>query len=839
MAKQFSRVLTQSSLMALAFAAAMPAHAQDAGAGDQIDSNEIIVQARRKDESIQDVPLTVNAVTNEELQNLNLRRFEDIAAVMPGLTLNGVNSSVRGVAFNQVLSGSSSTIGFYLNDGPVPATNLQQALYDIGQVELLRGPQGTLRGRATPSGSMTLTTRRPDMNEWGGYVSGTGTEFGQINFNGAVGGPIVPGILAVRLAGLYDDGPGSNVRSLSGGVNPNARIKSWRATVQFDPVEALQLIFTAQHYRATTRSYQILEDNRVATPATLQPGRTFITGQDRRSLQDTASIGETWNRAYNLQARFSFAGQRLNYVGQRTLTGGIVPPGLAVTDTTDYYGPTQPGVLQGFGSVTDTQVRTWSHEVRLSNEERIADFLDYTIGYFRYQSVSPTLSTSFRPANPTFYTGTSNAVPGTPTLGASALVVPGTTYLSQTIIDRRNVENEESFFGNLTVHLGDATEFSGGIRHISYNKVASTGITSVGRRFYVGSGSTVEVATPSSQPNQNESYSAWIWSGSAKHNFSDDVMLYATVGRSWRPGTTVVGVEGNDNPARILQFSRLQPETSTSYEIGAKTSLLDKRMTFNVSAFYQKFSNFPYSAARATFATYNTVSGVTTPTINTNLGVNLAAVVPATVYGGELEWSFRPNDKLSLSAGVSYAHSRINNGTIPCNDYILPDGVTVGSDGIPDTFTGTYTAAQINTATGGQGVGACKVTGVPASITPEWSGFAQGEYRQPVSDHTDVFLRGLLNWYGSNKNDYANPIDDVAGYALLNLYLGARDNSGRWEISAYAKNITNTFRVTSRSQTSIAVPGVSTGIAYTGYRTITVTDPREFGVTMRFAFGSR
>jgi iron complex outermembrane receptor protein len=274
-------------------------------------------------------------------------------------------------------------------------------------------------------------------------------------------------------------------------------------------------------------------------------------------------------------------------------------------------------------------------------------------------------------------------------------------------------------------------------------------------------------------------------------------------------------------------------------------------MTLNLAGFYQKFRNFPFSVTRPTFAVYTPVGGVQPAgsvvstarpgyyvALQQNAGVNLAAGVPAKVYGGELEWSFAPNDFINMSAGASYAKSKITNGAIPCNDYILPGG-GVGSDGIPDTTTAGVTAAVIDQATNGQGVGQCTVNGVPASSTPKWSGYFQSEGRIPVTNKADAFLRGLVSWYGNSKNDFTNPLDDVKNYALLNLYLGVRGKDGAWEISAYAKNLTNTFRVLARSQTSVALPGpaVAGQPAYTGYRSVAITDPREFGLTLRAAFG--
>jgi iron complex outermembrane recepter protein len=125
-----------------------------------------------------------------------------------------------------------------------------------------------------------------------------------------------------------------------------------------------------------------------------------------------------------------------------------------------------------------------------------------------------------------------------------------------------------------------------------------------------------------------------------------------------------------------------------------------------------------------------------------------------------------------------------------------------------------------------------------------------GEYSRPLNDRMDGYLRGLFTWKGNSVNDPVNAFDDVPGYGILNLYAGLRASNGAWEMSLYGKNITNTFRVLTRSNgpsvTSLRAgiplgppPVVSSGPIAGSYYGITVTEPREFGINLRFAFGSR
>src|ERR1700712_2954753 len=263
--------LSGASILALS----APAFAQDAPSGDPergaytysdtSADGDIIVTARRRDESKQDVPLVVNAVTSQQINELNLRQFEEITKVVPGLTIqqnaNGIGSTttVRGVKFDVNASGNNGTVEYYLNDAPISAGFVLQSIFDIGQVELLRGPQGTLRGRASPSGSITVTTRKPDLNEVGGYFSGTGTGNGAINAQAAASVPIVADVLAVRVAGIVDNNDANDVHSIYGGPNPYSRTRAIRASVRFDPINNLSINFMYQRLQQRLRVYDQVE----------------------------------------------------------------------------------------------------------------------------------------------------------------------------------------------------------------------------------------------------------------------------------------------------------------------------------------------------------------------------------------------------------------------------------------------------------------------------------------------------------------------------------------------------------------------------------------------------
>lgn len=797
------------SICCLSQAMAQDAHGERAvaeatsSADDDYNYADIIVTARRRNELLQDVPATINVVSSKDLENYNIRNFSEISNVVAGLSMPSTGvATIRGVSFNQSTSGTSPTIGFYLNDAPVPSADLFRPMFDIGQIELTRGPQGTLRGKAAPSGALTITTKRPNLYDADGYVNATANSLGGINAHGAVGAPIVEGILAVRIAGLVDQGKGDTVESLNNGTNPRSENTGLRGTLVLQPADELELIFTAQKYKSDARSFYQVES------LAEQVGLPTVEARDRRAVHDAPNTTHIDNENYNLQARATIGGQLLSYVGQRTVEKVST---IERFDIADRFGPTTLPIFQGIGQYTDRSVRTWSHELRLSSDQRIFDIFDYTIGGFHTTINAPTLL---------------HTPNGVITTGTPVILVGKSLRLKR--------DEETSFFANITAHLGEKTEISGGVRHINYKTDA--GLCSYPSPTAGGFRFTEAFAGPAFETDEpcdlvanfefHDKWKTWIYSGSIKHEFSSDLMGYATIGTSWRPGIFPGGFQADSLTARQRAFLILDPEKSTSYELGVKSSFLDKKMNLNLASFYQKFTNFPYRPSSA-------VSYVTPGATRVTTRPGFVAALPVEVYGGELEWSYAPSPRWDMGISAAYTKTKTSGGTAPCNDYLSPSGVA-------DEPGQTYTVDQILDATDGQGIGACLFNQSPA-MAPKWSANLRSEYRVPLGMTSDAYLRGLLSWFGKNDpNDPLNPADSVKSYALLNIYAGVRDSSGRWEISAYGKNITNTYRVLSRESGVFTPQFVISGDApaVPQYRRVlSATSPREFGLNVRYAFG--
>jgi iron complex outermembrane receptor protein len=783
----------------MGFAMAPPAFAQDTAATHGATAlEEVVVTARRKEESLQDVPTTINAVTGADIQKLNFRDFKEIASVVPGLTMNsnangiGAAATVRGVAYEVNASGNNGTVEFYLNDAPISAGNLFQAVYDIQQVELLRGPQGTLRGRASPSGSMTVTTRRPDLNEMGGYGSATATDIGGTNVQGAFGIPLVDDKLAVRVAALYEKNEANRVKSLNNPTDPEAESKSARVTLRYEPLDSLAFTLTYQNTKQDIVSFDQVESQQEVNPNAPVPA-TFVAGyvppyiraSDRRSVEDRPRLANQEFKNYNFQAQWAVLGQRLNYVGARNEQQFF---SYEPNDIGNYFAPGSAAAFNDIAQVSHVNATATAHELRLSSEERIAGIFDYSAGGFYQKASSPTDLTS-----PTPLTGT------------------GTVLNSPA--SRRGSNLEKSVFANVTAHLFDALELSGGIRHIKYE--------AQGRLILGG----VDLASQ----REDSNFSTDIYSATAKYNFNDDLMAYTSFGTSWRPGVFVVGDRNPTLSPLERKFLQLPPEKSKSVEVGLKASALDKRLRTALSVYYQDFDNFVYRSGSGVYFIDSTRAA---PSVGRPF--NFVSAVPATVKGAELDASFAATSDWDVGVIGSYTDGKIKNGFVPCNDYSPRDGV-------PDATTTAPSLATIQAT--GEVISGCTVN-YRASVSPPWSGTLHSEYRFPITSRINGYARGLLSMYGDSKNDPANRVDDYNAYELLNLYLGVRDPDGAWEVSLYGKNVTDKEVVLQRSSAVLTASPNGALVQsnyYGGSSTagMVMTAPREFGLTVNYAFGSK
>jgi iron complex outermembrane receptor protein len=232
--------------------------------------------------------------------------------------------------------------------------------------------------------------------------------------------------------------------------------------------------------------------------------------------------------------------------------------------------------------------------------------------------------------------------------------------------------------------------------------------------------------------------------------------------------------------------------------------------------------------------------GVVTVTPSVSLQRAFVAPVPVEVNGVEGELGFDITRRWNVDFIASYALGKIKNGIVPCTD--------INSDGIPDNSSAVPTLAQLLAATGNNHLSTCKVTQRSSDQSP-FSATITTEFTQPISSGTNGFLRGLLSLYGNSQGDPVYAFDGYKGYGLLNVFAGVRGSDNSWELTFFAKNVAGINKATTifnggPAQTSyqrLTLPAF-TAVGQTfssNYAQIASTPLREFGLTFRYALGSR
>ena len=812
------------------------------------DGNDIIVTARRVEETLQDVPLTVTAITGQKLKDLNLFNGSDLTAVVPGLTFApGAGSStptlaLRGAARGQVAGRVDPTVQTYLNEAPVTDVMVYQALYDIGQVEVLRGPQGTLRGRPSAAGEVTFTTKRPNLTKLEGYATVAVSTLDQWRGEGALSVPLIADKLAVRLAGVIDRNDNDGVRSLYNNDKPYQHLDSWRVSVRAKPIDNLEINVMYQQFKSVRATFSQVAGSGYQGPSTpLNPAAQrlpanfngpAINAFDRLSVSDTPITRDEFHQNLIGNVKLNLGDHSLIYVGEWNKTHNINFGGTNAVHIFPLRFPDpQLKSLDGRSTLT-------THELRL--EGVISDFWSYGIGGYYEKTTSQNLVESVLSYLPGSYGN-----PFFPSLTAFnynyKLVLTGNFPLPW---------KNQAIYANSTFHITPDTDLFVGGRHIWYEQsadqigVLSGGIANGGnllrcdglvdpaniantidvpgaiRSPFIANSCDIPVAGRTifaSNPLVSKEQ-AWVYNASLTHRFTPDITAYLTYGHSWRPSTNNLNLMSTD--PRVTTFARTKSETSNNFELGLKMQLLDRKLTVNVAAFHQSYKGFLFSAQGVSY-----INNLAQP-LSISVANPLIVNADGKVKGFDLELGYRPSRQFSISANVNFAHGRLSDQLVPCND----------SNGDGKEDSGVSTVAGF----GSDAVRYCQ-SSVALAFQSDWNASMQAEYNMPVSDSVDAYVRTLINYTPSNKFAPGNFTAD--GYGLINLYLGVRGSNGQWDVGAYARNLTNTRKLVGQGLSDIGTPADLqnrlTGLglaASSGYRSVTLTPRREFGLTARFSF---
>lgn len=811
MTRQFRRQAAWlCSATFLAIGTSSVASAQQAGSAQQEDPAtetrtggdlDIIVTANKREQALIDVPLTVNVATGEQLEQFALFSFEDIDRLAPGLEINdtGRNTStiLRGISFDPDVGGPN-TIGVYFNEVPIDINAMSVGTFDLQQIEVLRGPQGVLRGRTAPAGAITLTTRRASLTQAEGQIRGTITDKGGRNLQGGVSVPLVVDKLGLRIAGLIDRTRGNFVRNLTTGDRSMSRTNAIRGTLTFQPTENFDGSIVYQYSNSLTR-----DTTQVAgtgnRPSLLSP---FVTGPaidafDRQGVQEVPSTFSIKTHALSTDLNYDLGNHALRFIGGFIRTTGL---NIADQDTGNS--------VQSYAQLLTVPIDTKEYTAELRLDSKLDGIFNYTFGVF-YNKVESQVLSTFDVTS--FY---ANATPPTP--------FPATTASLPLLAEVDIINNTEDFavFGNTRFDLTDKLKVELGARY-TVNKARAVSFLTVRSSGGVGFLSSV---APFTNPNRQQTVAPGFVDqknepltgmASVTYEWSPDLTTYFNYGRSYRRGSAALGVTSQLDSSLLV----IQPERSDAFEIGLKSRLFDRRLSFALAAYYQKFDGF---IGRRTVRTSAARNGVVD---SGPFGINFNG--DAVTKGIEAEIAARVNDFLDLNIGASYNEVKYSNALAPCNDFNF--------DGIPDTV-GTP-AVPI-----GQQVSFC-VLNERLNNNPNFSFTANGDIHFPVGT-----MKTFLRWNYKHRPSFAQqgtvPFTTPA-QNRVDLFAGIGGEQNRWEISVFVRNVFNERKLLSRgaelqSSTSYLVrqpAGAPRSPSFlSGYSAVSVSPPRELGVTASFNF---
>lgn len=830
------------------------AHAAEATAS--VGTDDIVVTAQRREERAQDVPVVVTAITSDKLSRLNIASPQDLMGKVPSMTVGNAATAtresqtitIRGQATSFL---ASPGVALYFNEVPLPqATSLPLQggaglFFDLENVQVLSGPQGTLFGRNTTGGAVLFQAKKPT-NRFEGYVEAAFGNYDLNAFEGALNVPLIDDKLMVRIAGSYRDRRGFTRDLVWNKWRDDVHYYTGRISVLARPTERFENLFVAYGSKSSTNGAgHVLTDFNIAGLSargmcTTDPASVTATLANCQVYTDQVNISkangpratrmsadeysklETWGvintstfeLSDNAKLRNIISYQQLydNYAGDSDgsplqvyqTSQNAKFPDFPIAGFTDAYGlPNTPGnVYQNgvsFGEPRD-RVQLFTEELQLQGTA-LDNKLTYTVGGFWFDS-RPKGPWRYRPLNgcPAALTG---QVPG---------CIPADGYSGAT-------QKSKALYAQATLDLGTLSpalsrvRLTGGLRH-SWDTIigfsSSWGI--------VDAPSTVSSQNPIADPDTDVDdircasgtpalqyflnttdgrtscnfgatlkSKALTWTVGLDYKPVDNLLLYAKVSKGYKAG-------GFNSFAIRPSTVTFAPEKLISYEAGFKSDwrIGDMPVRLNATYFYSDYSNIQRSSGdvdlpRAGAAIYS---------------------AKARIQGVEAEASIRPVPFLELAGSLSYTDAKYRDYRVPatsptkdCSGNTIPTGSLLDYSCAPFQYVIPW-MVNLNAT-------------LDIPVPEQWGDWSI------LANYTDV----ASQWTAGRP---VEPGNMLAGYGLLNMSL-AMKNIGQsgLDVTLFGTNLTNKlYRV---SNNNVFGSSFTNSTLY--------GEPRMFGVKVRYNWG--
>lgn len=785
---------------------------------------EIMVTAQKRVQNVQDIPVAVSAYSGDELTKRGISDMFDLQHIAPGLlvshnqTATSSNFSIRGIGTSSNNFGLESSVGLYV-DGVYRArqSSLINELADVEQVQVLRGPQGTLFGRNTPSGAILIDTVKPSHEE-GGYIDLTVGDYDLFSFNGAVGGSLVEDVWAWRATvfGKERDGFVENAGQGEDLIGDRSRYGG-RFQLLYTPND----VFTAR----LIADYSELDE--ICCAAVTKTNNFFsfagTLGTDSLlTLLGGDVISESREEDYVMALNQLPVSQNEDkgislQMDWQTDVGEIT----SITSFRDFQ--TIDDIdgdfsnVDLFSRINDSEQSSFSQELRFTQQ---TDKMEYVLGaYYFEQDVETFTRTSAGPAFNSFFfadpdvTGLLGAYDALNTAIGGILPPPSLNPLPAGSSARNLMTQDHkayALFGQLDYDLSDEFTLTFGLRYTDEKKDLD------GRFEQDNLGPALNLSDPFSLTTL--AFPGWGYSGvireiGARSDIDEtleDDQVTGTIKLTYQPdvNTTYYASYATGYKSGGTNTDRIDPafetlfdsETAETFEFGLKKDMPDNNLRVNATVHFSKTKDLQT----------NSFAGA---------GFNLINAGEVEAKGLELEAWWYPTDTLSVVGAFIYNDAEYKdfdgaNCQIASFFQFGPAGIDPG--------------APINPVTGfpdfNQG---CDRTGEGIQNNPEEVFILSATKNFPFADGKEAYVSADYSYRSDQLHDGNNePLKAQDGYGLLNMKVGLQFDDGDSELSLWVRNVTDEYYY----YQAFDVP------LQTGKINVYPAEPRMFGLNFRKNF---
>ncbi|NIB40565.1 TonB-dependent receptor [Pseudomaricurvus alkylphenolicus] len=704
-------------------------------ANDSFMLEEIIVTAQKREQSLQDVPVSVSAVAGEKITESGITNLESLSSYVPNLKIHEgpteVGIFIRGLGSGNN-QGFEQSVGMFI-DGVYAgkARQFQAPFLDVGVVEVLRGPQGTLFGKNTIAGSITINTARPTEELEATLQTDYELEYGDQSHELVLSGPLTD-TLGARAALRYTESNGYMDNTLQDRDEVQSSGVVGRFSLVWNPSDELEIFLKYEKGDVENDGRNSrLDDTATYGPLLSIADPDYSTDAFHRSTS-VAESADVDSESLTLNLNYDLGGHELTWIAAYSE--------YFAADRFDAdFSPVDINTV-----LFDQEYEQVSHELRLTSD--MGESIDYILGvYYQSNDFDTHRNLGLVPAN---------------------LGVPFPADLGINLLFGQETETYAAF-GSVSWHPSEVLHWTLGLRYTIEEKEAE-------RHFryteYLTDTPLAEVLPPQlavpggmilmannlfehdiSDDRRSENLSPSL---KVQYDLTPDLMLYASLSKAFKSGGFSEAGSTGANPGEynpqvgpaVFEFDE---EEALAFEIGGKSTLLNGAATLNFALFRTEYDDLQVSS-------YEGVEFV------------VGNAAEAVSQGLEIDGVIRLTEALTLSSSLAYLDASYENySTAPCSAV----QIAVSEDGLGCTQD---------------------LSGEPLAHAPEWSVNVALDHMMPLTDNLELYSHIDLAY--SDEHYLASDLDVRSledAHTIVNARIALRHSEGNWEVALLGKNLSD------------------------------------------------